>query len=152
MGTGKKLSPPTWADWGLEMRRVFVMKDESLILEARQGQAQMSAWAPSQLLCAARNLPSLSWRELYRTFLCTYSPATGLRDSCSCFALLILSNHTQTKKSSIPKWPVCTFPLRHLFCFLCRCSFWTSFPLKEDRKTLNKESSLFYQVTLWLRP
>jgi len=72
----------------------FVTKDKGLILEQQQGQAQMSAWALSQLLCAARNMPSLSWSELYRTFLCTDSPATRQGDSCCCLALLTLLNHT----------------------------------------------------------
>lgn len=127
------------------------MKDESLILGAWQGQAQMSALAPSQLLCAARNLPSLSWSEQHRiveySLLCSW--AEGFLQLL-CFANP-LPSHTRAKKSSVPKQPLC-LPLKCFFCFLCRCSFWTSSPSKEARKTPSKESSLFYQVMLWPKP
>lgn len=111
------------------------MKNESLILERRQGQAQMSAWALSQLLCAARNLPSLSWSELYRTFLCTDSPATKQSNSCSCFALLILFlNHTQTKRSPGPYAASPCFSPKTFVLFPLQMQLLDKFPIEGGQK------------------
>lgn len=109
------------------------MKDESLILGAWQGQAQMSALAPSQLLCAARNLPSLSWSEQYRivvySLLCSW--AEGFLQLL-CFANP-LPSHTQAKKSSVPKQPLC-LPPKAFLLFPLQMQLLDKFPIEGGQK------------------